>query len=130
MASTGRSEGGRSKMAFSLHVTHQETNGSGENAGLLGRHHSTPFFLTEQEQQLNQVEKLKLHLQMMTNDRNELREFLAHYSNELNNRLNSENEMQNTEHKKDMSDVKKLPKEISEALYKCTELSEKTKIYR
>nr|XP_042124348.1 disks large homolog 5-like isoform X4 [Peromyscus maniculatus bairdii] len=46
---------------------------------------STPFFLTEQEQQLNQVDKLKLQLQMMTNDRNELREFLAHYNNELNN---------------------------------------------
>nr|XP_042126266.1 uncharacterized protein LOC121826499 isoform X2 [Peromyscus maniculatus bairdii] len=90
---------------------------------------STPFFLTEQEQQLNQVEKLKLQLQMMTNDRNELCEFLAHYNNELNNRLNLEHEMQNTEHKKDMSDVKKLPKEISEALYKCTELSEKTKTY-
>ncbi|XP_042124338.1 disks large homolog 5-like [Peromyscus maniculatus bairdii] len=90
---------------------------------------STPFFLTEQEQQLNQVEKLKLQLQMMTNDRNELREFMAHYNNELNNRLNLENEMQNTEHKKDMSDVKKLPKEIREALYKCTELSEKTKTY-
>ncbi|XP_076417238.1 disks large homolog 5-like isoform X1 [Peromyscus maniculatus bairdii] len=90
---------------------------------------STPFFLTEQEQQLNQVEKLKLQLQMMTNDRNKLREFLAHYNNELNNRLNSENEMQNTEYKTDMSDVKKLPKEFSEALYKCTELSEKTKIY-
>nr|XP_042126125.1 disks large homolog 5-like isoform X2 [Peromyscus maniculatus bairdii] len=46
---------------------------------------STPIFLTEQEQQLNQVEKLKLQLQMMNNDRNELREFLAHYNNELNN---------------------------------------------
>ncbi|XP_076417022.1 disks large homolog 5-like [Peromyscus maniculatus bairdii] len=45
-------------------------------------------------------------------------------------RLNLENERQNMEHKKDMSDVKKLPKEISEALYKCTELSEKTKTYR
>nr|XP_042124333.1 putative golgin subfamily A member 6-like protein 3 isoform X1 [Peromyscus maniculatus bairdii] len=91
---------------------------------------STPFFLTEQEQQMKQVEKLKLQLQMMTNDRNELREFLAHYNNELNKRLNSDHEMQNTEHKMDMADVKKLPKEISEALYKCTELSEKTKIYR
>nr|XP_042126006.1 uncharacterized protein LOC121820881 isoform X3 [Peromyscus maniculatus bairdii] len=90
----------------------------------------TPFFLTEQEHQLNHVEKLKLQLQMMTNDRNELREYLAHYNNELNNRLNSDHEMQNTEHKMDMADGKKLPKEISEALYKCTELSEKTKISR
>ncbi|XP_076416805.1 disks large homolog 5-like [Peromyscus maniculatus bairdii] len=45
-------------------------------------------------------------------------------------RLNSDHEMQITEHKMDMADVIKLPKEISEALYKCTELSEKTKIYR
>ncbi|XP_076417014.1 disks large homolog 5-like [Peromyscus maniculatus bairdii] len=65
MASTGRSEEGK-------RATRKAS--------------STPFFLTEQQQQLNQVEKLKLQLQMMTNDRNELREFLAHYkNNELNN---------------------------------------------
>ncbi|XP_076410782.1 uncharacterized protein LOC121823686 [Peromyscus maniculatus bairdii] len=47
---------------------------------------STPFFLTEQEQQLNLVDKLTLQLQMMTNERNELLKFLALYnSNELNN---------------------------------------------
>ncbi|XP_076410626.1 disks large homolog 5-like [Peromyscus maniculatus bairdii] len=47
---------------------------------------STPFFVTEQEQQLNQVEKLTLQLQMMTKERNELLEFLALYNNnELNN---------------------------------------------
>ncbi|XP_059104748.1 disks large homolog 5-like isoform X2 [Peromyscus eremicus] len=118
---------------------HREIRGRQKEDGLQSPCHtprtarkasSTPFFLTEQEQQLNQVEKLKLQLQMMTNDRNELSEFLAHYNNELNNRLNCEHEMQNTEQKKDMSDVKKLPKEISEALYKCTELSEKTKTYR
>ncbi|OBS64063.1 hypothetical protein A6R68_07398 [Neotoma lepida] len=46
-------------------------------------------------------------------------------------RLNSELEMLKMEHKKEhkMSDVKKLPKEISEALYKCKELSEKTNHY-
>nr|XP_042126192.1 outer spore wall assembly protein SHE10-like [Peromyscus maniculatus bairdii] len=53
--------------------------------GTVRKASSTPFFLTEQEQQLNQVEKLKLQLQMMTNDRKKLREFLAHYNNELNN---------------------------------------------
>nr|XP_042124351.1 uncharacterized protein LOC121825460 [Peromyscus maniculatus bairdii] len=113
----------------------QSTCHTSRNKWFWGKHRtarkasSTPFFLTEQEQQLNQVEKLELQLQMMMNDRNELREFLSHYNNELNNRLNLEHEMQNTEHKKDMSDVKKLPKAISEALYKCIELSEKTKIY-
>ncbi|XP_059108424.1 disks large homolog 5-like isoform X1 [Peromyscus eremicus] len=92
---------------------------------------STPFFLTEQEQQLNQVDKLTLQLQMMTNERNELLELLALYNNnELNNRLISELEMLKTQHEKEMSDVKKFPKEICEASYKCKELSEQTNSYR
>ncbi|XP_076410621.1 disks large homolog 5-like isoform X2 [Peromyscus maniculatus bairdii] len=92
---------------------------------------STPVFLTAQEQQLNQVDKLTLQLQMMTNERNELLEFLALYNNnELNNRLKSELEMLKTQHKKEMSDIKKFPKEICEASYKCKELSEQTNSYR
>ncbi|XP_037057629.1 uncharacterized protein LOC119087098 [Peromyscus leucopus] len=92
---------------------------------------STPVFLTEQEQQLNQVDKLTLQLQMMTNERNELLELLALYNNnELNNRLKSELEMLKTQHKKEMSDVKKFPKKICEASYKCKELSEQTNSYR
>nr|XP_042125989.1 zinc finger protein 853-like isoform X2 [Peromyscus maniculatus bairdii] len=101
MASTGRSEEGRRKMTFSLHVTHQETNGSGEST----------------QQQLNQVEKLKLQLQMMTNDRNELREFLAHYkNNELNNStLYSQHLSEQTQLKEQvkmlLEDKKKLQRE-------------------
>ncbi|XP_052608939.1 uncharacterized protein LOC128119611 isoform X2 [Peromyscus californicus insignis] len=92
---------------------------------------STPFFLTEQEQQLNQVDKLTLQLQMMTNERNELLELLALYNNnESNNRLISELEMLKIQHEKEMSDVKKFPKEITEASYKCKELSEQTNSYR
>ncbi|XP_076410532.1 disks large homolog 5-like [Peromyscus maniculatus bairdii] len=92
---------------------------------------STPFFLTEQEKQLNQVDKLTLQLQMMTNERNELLELLALYNNnELNNRLKYELKMLKTQHKKEMSDVKKFPKEICEASYKCKELSEHTNSYR
>ncbi|XP_076410618.1 disks large homolog 5-like isoform X2 [Peromyscus maniculatus bairdii] len=92
---------------------------------------STPVFLTAQEQQLNQVDKLTLQLQMMTNERNELLEFLALYNNnELNNRLKSELEMLKTQHKKEMSDIKKFPKEICEGSYKCKELSEQTNSYR
>ncbi|XP_076410345.1 uncharacterized protein LOC143266758 [Peromyscus maniculatus bairdii] len=91
---------------------------------------STPFFLTEQEQQLNQMDKLTLQLQMMTNERNELLELLALYNNnELNNRLKSELEMLKTQHKKEMSDVKKFPKEVCEASYKCKKLSEQTNSY-
>ncbi|XP_076416797.1 uncharacterized protein LOC121825460 isoform X2 [Peromyscus maniculatus bairdii] len=69
----------------------QSTCHTSRNKWFWGKHRtarkasSTPFFLTEQEQQLNQVEKLELQLQMMMNDRNELREFLSHYNNELNN---------------------------------------------
>ncbi|OBS71699.1 hypothetical protein A6R68_13724, partial [Neotoma lepida] len=103
--------------------------GQGE-AGSTGKASSTLFFLTEQEQQLNKVDKLTLQLQMMTNERNELRAILSHYTNnDLNNKLNYELEMLKTEHKKEMSDVKKFPKEIGEALYKYKELSEKTSSY-
>ncbi|XP_076410346.1 disks large homolog 5-like [Peromyscus maniculatus bairdii] len=91
---------------------------------------STPFFLTEQEHQLNQVDKLTLQLQMMTNERNELLELLALYNNnELNNRLKSEIDMLKTQHKKEMSDVKKFPKDVCEASYKCKKLSEQTNSY-
>ncbi|OBS59310.1 hypothetical protein A6R68_09565, partial [Neotoma lepida] len=67
---------------------------------------------------------------MMTYERNELHVILAHYTNnDLNNRLNSELEMLKMEHKKEMPDLKKFPKDISEALYKYKELSEKTNSY-
>lgn len=43
--------------------------------------------LTEEEQQMNKCDKLTLQLQMITNERNKLREFLANYTNNnLNNR--------------------------------------------
>ncbi|XP_076410482.1 disks large homolog 5-like isoform X2 [Peromyscus maniculatus bairdii] len=68
---------------------------------------------------------------MLTNERNELLELLARYNNnELNNRLKSELDMLKTQHKKEMSDIKKFPKEICEASYKCKELSEQTNSYR
>lgn len=42
----------------------------------------------------------------------------------LYHRLNSELEVLIMDHQKAMSDLKKFPKEISEALYKCKELTE------
>lgn len=45
-------------------------------------------------------------------------------------RLNSEIEMLKIEHQKEMSDLKNFPKEISEALYKGKELTEKTNSYQ
>ena len=45
-------------------------------------------------------------------------------------RLNSELEFLKMERQKEMSDMKKFPKEISEALNKCKVLTEKTNSYR
>ncbi|XP_076410392.1 disks large homolog 5-like isoform X2 [Peromyscus maniculatus bairdii] len=88
---------------------------------------STPTSLTEQEQQMNKVDRLTCQLQMMTNERNELSIILANFTNnDLNNRLNFELEMLNMEHKKVMVDLEKFPNEISEALNKCKELTEET----
>ncbi|XP_028717951.2 disks large homolog 5-like isoform X3 [Peromyscus leucopus] len=88
---------------------------------------STPTSLTEQEQQMNKVDRLTRQLQMMTNERNELSIMLANFTNnDLNNRLNFELEMLNMEHKKVMVDLEKFPNEISEALNKCKELTEET----
>ncbi|KAK7797620.1 hypothetical protein U0070_020061 [Myodes glareolus] len=91
---------------------------------------STPTSVTEQEQQMNEVDTLTLQPQMMTQERNELRGILANYTNkDLNNRLNFELEMVNMEHKKVMLDLQKFPKEIRETLYKCKELTEETVSY-
>ncbi|XP_040584756.1 disks large homolog 5-like [Mesocricetus auratus] len=88
---------------------------------------STPASPTVQEQQMNTLDKLTHELQMMTNERNELQGILTIYTDkDLNNRLNFELEMLNMEHKKVMLDLKKFPKEISEALQKCRELTEET----
>ncbi|XP_052608860.1 disks large homolog 5-like [Peromyscus californicus insignis] len=49
---------------------------------------STPTSLTEQEQQMNKVDKLTLQLQIMTNERNELSIILAKFTNnDLNNSI-------------------------------------------
>ena len=47
----------------------------------------TSTSLTEKEQQMNKIHELTLQLQMMTNERNELRAILANYTNnDVNNR--------------------------------------------
>ncbi|CAH6791584.1 Gm5624 [Phodopus roborovskii] len=113
MESTGTPEGGRRKV---------DVRASGKAS-------STPSILTEQEQQLNKMEELTLQLKMMTCERDELSEILTHYASNDRNRLNSELEMLEIEHQKEISDLKKFPKEISEALYKCKVLTEKTNTY-
>ncbi|CAO2600043.1 Disks large homolog 5 [Lemmus lemmus] len=80
---------------------------------------------------MNKVDELTLELQMMTNERNELRAILASYTNnDVTNRLNSELEELKMDHQKEMSDVKKFHKEISEGSYKRKELTEKINSYR
>ncbi|KAM7331532.1 hypothetical protein ACRRTK_008240 [Alexandromys fortis] len=74
---------------------------------------------------MNKVATLTLQLQMMTQERNELRGILANYTNkDLNNRLNFELEMVNMEHKKVLFDLQKFPIQMREALSKCKELTE------
>ncbi|KAM7331735.1 hypothetical protein ACRRTK_008443 [Alexandromys fortis] len=126
---------------------HKETRGRQKEAGLqpqcrTSRHKwfwgkcrstgktSTPNSVTGQEQQMNKVATLTLQLQMMTQERNELRGILANYTNkDLNNRLNFELEMVNMEHKKVLLDLRKFPMEMREALSKCKELTEETVSY-
>ncbi|KAK7797855.1 hypothetical protein U0070_010619 [Myodes glareolus] len=90
----------------------------------------TSASLTKQGQQMNKVDELTLQLQMMINERNELRAILANYTNnDVNNRLNSEREELKMDHQKETSELEKFPKEISEASSKCKELTEKTNSY-
>lgn len=44
-------------------------------------------------------------------------------------RTNFENMMLEMQHDQVMSDLKKIPQEISEALYKCKELSKENQLY-
>lgn len=80
---------------------------------------------------MDEVDELTLQLQMMTNERNELRAILASYTkDDLNNRLISELEELKMDHQKEMSELEKFPKEISEVSSKCKELTEKINSYR
>ncbi|CAH7488169.1 1700024B05Rik [Phodopus roborovskii] len=85
---------------------------------------------TKQEQQMKKMDKLTIQLHHMTCARNELCGILANYTNkDLNNRLNFEFQMLNMEHNQVMSDLQKLPMEMSDALYKCNVLIEETESF-
>ncbi|XP_041506046.1 myosin-15-like isoform X1 [Microtus oregoni] len=80
---------------------------------------------------MNKVDELTLQLQMMTNERNELRAILANYTNnDLNNRLKSELEELKMDHQKEMSELEKFHKEIRESSYKSKKLTEEINSYR
>ncbi|KAL6084786.1 hypothetical protein STEG23_005563, partial [Scotinomys teguina] len=91
---------------------------------------STPTSLTEQEHQMNNVDKLTFQLQQIKNERDELRVMLAnHINKDLNNRQNFELEMLNMEHKKVTLDAEILPEDISEVFNQCKKLTEENVSY-
>ncbi|KAL6094067.1 hypothetical protein STEG23_009601 [Scotinomys teguina] len=91
---------------------------------------STPTSLTEQEHQMNNVDKLTFQLQQIKNERDELRVMLASYiDKDLNNRQNFELEMMNMEHKKETLDTEILPEDISEVINQCKKLTEENVSY-
>ncbi|XP_040593977.1 disks large homolog 5-like isoform X2 [Mesocricetus auratus] len=98
--------------------------------GTTGEASSQLSTFTEQEQQMKELENLTTQLHHMTCARNELRGILANYgTKDLNNRINFELEMLNMEHNQVMSDLQKLPIEISDALDKCMGLIEETESF-
>ncbi|XP_028643294.1 uncharacterized protein LOC114638883, partial [Grammomys surdaster] len=108
----------------------------GRRIWLWGRHRSVgeessqAYTMSKQEQRMKRLEKLKRDLEMMNKERDELRGILAHYANrDLNNRTNFENMMLEMQHDQVMTDLKKIPQKISEALYKCKELTKENQLY-
>ncbi|CAH6836701.1 Gm7247 [Phodopus roborovskii] len=84
---------------------------------------------TEEAQQMEILEELSIKLQSMKYERIQLRAILASYTKKnLNNRLNSF-EMMKKDHERVMSDLQKLPLEISDSLNKCNQLIEENKSY-
>ncbi|CAH6780012.1 AABR07066379.1 [Phodopus roborovskii] len=84
---------------------------------------------TEEAQQMEILEELSIKLQSMKYERIQLRAILASYTKKnLNNRLNSF-EMMKKDHERVMSDLQKLPLEISDSLNKCNQLIEENESY-
>nr|XP_042140215.1 nucleoporin GLE1-like isoform X2 [Peromyscus maniculatus bairdii] len=84
---------------------------------------------TEQEQQMTKLEKLTLQLQSTTYEQIELHGILGSYiDKDLQNRLNSF-EMLKKEHKQVMSDLQKMPMEVSDGVNKVKQLIEENVSY-
>ncbi|XP_076784332.1 disks large homolog 5-like [Arvicanthis niloticus] len=98
--------------------------------GSVGKESSQAYTISEQEQRMNRLEKLKRDLKRMSNERDELRGILAHYNvKDLNNRFNFETIMLEMQHDQVTLDLKNIPQQISEALYKCQELTKNNQLY-
>ncbi|XP_034352612.3 disks large homolog 5-like [Arvicanthis niloticus] len=96
----------------------------------VGKESSQAYTISEQEQRVKRLEKLKRDLERMSNERDELRGILAHYNvKDLNNRFNFETIMLEMQHDQVTRDLKNIPKQISEALYKCQELTKNNQLY-
>uniref|UniRef100_UPI001486F16F disks large homolog 5-like n=1 Tax=Arvicanthis niloticus TaxID=61156 RepID=UPI001486F16F len=109
---------------------------AGRRRWLWGRHRSVgkessqTYTISEQEQRVKRLEKLKRDLERMKNERDELRGILAHYINkDLNKRFNFETTMLEMQHDQVMSELKIIPQQISEALYMCQELTKNNQLY-
>nr|XP_034349997.1 uncharacterized protein LOC117702877 [Arvicanthis niloticus] len=96
----------------------------------VGKESSQAHTISEQEQRMKRLEKLKRDLERMKNERDELRGILAHYINkDLNKRFNFETTMLEMQHDQVMSELKNIPQQISEALYMCQELTKNNQLY-
>ncbi|CAH6779993.1 1700049E17Rik2 [Phodopus roborovskii] len=85
--------------------------------------------ITKEAQQMEMLEELSIKLQSMKYERIQLRAILASYTKKnLNNRLNSF-EMMRKDHERVMSDLQKLPLEISDSMNKCNQLIEENESY-
>nr|XP_042114420.1 uncharacterized protein LOC102913886 isoform X4 [Peromyscus maniculatus bairdii] len=83
----------------------------------------------EQEQEMNDVEKLTFQLQSMTYEQTELYGILDTYTNmDLKNRMDSL-DMLKKEHKRVMLDFQTFPVEVIDALNRCKQLVEKNASY-
>nr|XP_034349330.1 uncharacterized protein LOC117702138 [Arvicanthis niloticus] len=90
----------------------------------VGKESSQAYTISEQEQRMKRLEKLKRDLERIINERDELWGILAHYNvKDLNNRFNFETIMLEMQHDQVTRDLKNIPQQISEALYKCQELT-------
>lgn len=79
---------------------------------------------------MNRVEKLKIALHKMQNEREELRGILSYYpSEDFNNRINFESEMLMMQHQEVMTDLQKMPQQICETLYKTNQLTKENQCY-
>uniref|UniRef100_E9Q528 Predicted gene 17175 n=1 Tax=Mus musculus TaxID=10090 RepID=E9Q528_MOUSE len=106
----------------------QETTGHGE--GSAGEVSPQAPTINEQEKRQERLEKLKRELQNIKNARDKLQGILAYYTRkDLNDRINFETFMLEMQHDQVMTDLKRMPQDISEALSKCKQLTKENQFY-